>query len=132
MRLLWQRPSRHRSIWESDGYAVPLLRPTLWRLCLNYPTPGPVPPGGDYPGYRPRPQRRTTWLWISLAIAVAIIMVLSAVVITQLTGKKSDTSTPAAPPQSSTVQSGQPSSTQQRPSGAARPTMTCEGYTAQL
>ena len=91
-----------------------------------------MPPGGDYPGYRPRPQRRTTWLWISLAIAVAIIVVLSAVVITQLTGKKSDTSTPAAPPQSSTVQSGQPSSTQQRTSGAARPTMTCEGYTAQL
>ena len=62
-------------------------------------------------------QRRTTWLWISLAVAVVIIVVLSAVVITQLKDDTSDTSTPAAPTQSSAVQPSQPGNAQPAPSG---------------
>jgi len=95
--------------------------------------PGPVSPGDDNPGYRPGgPQRRTTWLWISLAVAVVIIVLLSAVVITQLKNDASDTSTPAAPTQSSAVQSSPPGSTQPQPTGSGSPSMTCEGYTASV
>jgi hypothetical protein len=71
-------------------------------------------------------------LWLSLAIAVVIIVLLSAVVITQLKDDNSDKSTPAAPTQSSTVQSSQPGSTQPPGSGNASPSMTCEGYTASV
>lgn len=100
---------------------------------LNYPMPGPVSPGHDNPGYRPGgPQRRTTWLWISLAVAVVIIVLLSAVVITQLKDDASDTSTPAAPTQSTAVQPSQPGSTAPQPSGSGSPSMTCEGYTASV
>ena len=101
---------------------------------MNYPTPGPIPPGRDYPGYQiqPGPRRRTTWLWISLAIAVVIIVLLSAVVITQLKDDGSNKSTPAAPTPSATVQPSQPGSTQPQPSGSGSPSMTCEGYTASV
>ena len=59
---------------------------------MNYPMPGPIPPGRDYPGYQPGPQRRAPWLWVALAIAVVIIVVLSAVVLTQMKNDDSDKS----------------------------------------
>lgn len=103
---------------------------------MNYPNPGPIPPGRDYPGYRRARTGRTTWLWISLAIAIVIIVVLSAVVITQLSGNKSEThpSSTAAPPQSSLVQSTpQPSIAQAPPSGGSgSPSTTCEGFSASV
>jgi hypothetical protein len=90
-------------------------------------------PVHDYPGYQPKGPRRTPWLGISLAIAVVIIVVLSAVVITQLKSDNSDKSTPAAPTQSSTVQAApQPSITQPQQTGSASPSMTCEGFTASV
>ena len=98
---------------------------------LNYPMPGPRDPVHDYPGYAPGQKRPTPWLWISLAIAVVIIVLLSVVLITQLKDDSSDQSTPAAPPQSSTVQSApQPGSNLPPQSGSGSPSMTCEGYTA--
>ncbi len=102
---------------------------------MNYPAPGPVPPNRDYPGYRPKGPRRNTGLWISLAIAGVVIVVLSAVLITQLTGKKSESapSTTAAPTQSSTVQAApQPSATAPPPTGSGSPSTTCEGFTASV
>jgi hypothetical protein len=76
-------------------------------------------------------------LWISLAIAVVIIVVLSAVVITQLKNDKSNTPTQAAPSsttqRSPTIQTTpQPGSTQPPPSGSSSPSMTCQGYTASV
>jgi hypothetical protein len=74
-------------------------------------------------------------LWISLAVAVVIIVLLSAVVITQMksdASDASDTSTPAAPTQSTAVQPSQPGSTAPQPSGSGSPSMTCEGYTASV
>jgi hypothetical protein len=87
-------------------------------------------PAHDYPGYQPRRKRRPPWLGIALAIAVVIIVVLSAVVITQLTNNKSDTPTQAAPSSTTLPASPRPSTTQPRRSGTASPTMTCQGYTA--
>ena len=99
---------------------------------LNYPMPGPTDPGHDYPGYEPGQKRRTPWLGISLAIAVVIIVLLSAVVITQLKDDTADTTTPAAPQPSITQSVPQPGSTQQQPNSVAGQTMTCEGYTASV
>ncbi len=82
-------PDRHASSTTCTSSSCYVER------LLNYPMPGPVSPGHDNPGYRPGgPQRRTTGLWISLAVAVVIIVLLSAVVITQLKDDASDTSTP--------------------------------------
>ena len=53
--------------------------------------PGPMDPVHDYPGYEPGHKRRPPWLGIALAVAVVIIVVLSAVVITQLKDDTSDT-----------------------------------------
>jgi hypothetical protein len=78
-------------------------------------------------------------LWISLAIAVVIIVVLSAVLITQLKNEKSDRPAQAAPspttqvaPQPTTQALPSPGSTQAQPSGSASPSMTCQGYTASV
>jgi hypothetical protein len=104
---------------------------------LNHPTPGPIPPNRDYPGYQPGKQRGSNWLWISLVIAAVIIVVLSAVVITQLRNNKSETTATTAAPTSTTMQSspppgGQRSGTAQPPGGSGSPTMTCEGFTASV
>ena len=77
--------------------------------------PGPMDPVHDYPGYEPGHKRRPPWLGIALAVAVVIIVVLSAVVIAHLKDDTSDTSTPAAPTQSSTVQPSQPGHAQPAP-----------------
>jgi hypothetical protein len=88
-------------------------------------------PVHDYPGYEPGHKRRPPWLGIALAVAVVIIVVLSAVVIAQLKDDTSDTSTPAAPTQSSTVQPSQPGIAQPAPTNAS-PSMTCEGFNASV
>jgi hypothetical protein len=94
--------------------------------------PGPTDPVHDYPGYEPGHKHRPPWLGIALAIAVVIIVVLSAVVITQLKDDPSDTSTPAAPTQSSAVlPAPQPGPAQPAPTNAS-PSMSCEGYTANV
>ena len=68
-------------------------------------------PVHDYPGYEPGRKRRPPWLGIALAVAVVIIVVLSAVVITQLKDDNSDTPIPAAP----TIHNSSAFTTQQRP-----------------
>lgn len=85
-------------------------------------------------GSVPGQPRGNNWLWISLVIAAVIIVVLSAVVITQMKSNKSDTSTTASSSQSSSVQGApQPSGTQPpAQTNNASPSMTCEGYTANV
>jgi hypothetical protein len=85
-------------------------------------------------GSVPGQPRGNNWLWISLVIAAVIIVVLSAVVITQMRGDKSDTSTTASST-STTAQaapSQQPSDTAQPAPTNASPSMTCEGFTANV
>jgi hypothetical protein len=116
---------------EARRTLLPL--PIPGECLLNHPMPGPMDPVHDYPGYEPGQKRRPPWLGISLAIAVVIILVLSAVVISQLRDHKSDTSTSASSSQSSATQSApQPSSDQPQPSANASPSMTCEGFTANV
>ncbi|SEH91644.1 hypothetical protein SAMN04489835_5657 [Mycolicibacterium rutilum] len=99
---------------------------------MTYPTPGPIPPGHDYPGYHPGPQRRTPWLWIALAVAVVIIVVLSAVLIAQSKDDAPTAAPPAAPAPSSAIQPGPSDSIQPPQSTNAGPSMTCDGYTASV
>ena len=101
---------------------------------MNYPPLGPMDPNQEYRGNQPGKPRGANWLWIALVIAAVIIVVLSAVVITQMRKNKSDTTTSAtSSSQSSTVQAlPQPSVTQPQPTDNASPSMTCEGYTANV
>ena len=95
--------------------------------------PGPVDPRQENQGFRPGQPRGNNWLWISLVIAAVIIVVLSAVVISQLRDDKPDASTSASSSQSPTAQAApQPTSTQPQPSANASPSMTCEGFTANV
>jgi hypothetical protein len=87
-------------------------------------------PVHDYPGYDPAEKRRPPWLGIALALAVVIIVVLTAVIITQMNDDKSE-SIPAAPTQSAPAQPAQPAPAQPPPTNAG-PSMTCEGYTASV
>jgi hypothetical protein len=90
-------------------------------------------PVHDYPGYHPGQKRRPPWLGIALAIAVVIIVALAAVVITQMKDNKSE-SPPTASPQPTTAQSiPQPTAAAPpQPSVNASPSMTCEGFTANV
>jgi hypothetical protein len=69
---------------------------------------------------------------MSLVIAAVIIVVLSAVVITQLKDDKSDTPTTAATQPSTAQATPQPSVTPPQGTSSASPTITCEGFTASV
>jgi hypothetical protein len=73
-------------------------------------------------------------LWISLAIAGVVIVVLSAVVLTQMKSKKSQSSGSAVASTSSTPQAAaqHPSATLPPQTISAVPSMTCEGFTAAI
>ena len=92
-------------------------------------------PVHDYPGYQPGRKRQTPWLGIALAVAVVIIVVLAAVVITQMKDKDSDSAAPTTSTPQSTVQAlPQPNAPQPQtpiPTNAG-PSMTCEGFTANI
>jgi hypothetical protein len=86
-------------------------------------------PRNENQGNRPGQPRGNSWLWISLVIAAVIIVVLSAVVITQLKDGGTETSATTSPRPSTSA----PQSTGAQPAPTnASPSMTCEGFTANV
>jgi hypothetical protein len=93
-------------------------------------------PRQENQGGGPGRPRGNNWLWIALVVAAVVIVVLAAVVITQMKNGKSTPAGNTASPTSSVQSAPQPSITQPpagpAPRNSASPSMTCEGYTANV